>query len=374
MKFDFLIVGAGFSGAVLAERIASQLNKKVLIIDKRDHIGGNAFDEPDKNGILVHKYGPHIFHTQSSKPYDYLSQFTEWHKYEHRVLGSVDGELIPIPFNFDSLHQCFPKEFADKLEEKLISKFGEGIKIPILKLKEDKDEDIRILADYIYNKVFSNYTKKQWGMTPEELDPSVSSRIPVMLGRDDRYFQDEYQQLPSKGYTEVFKKMLNHPNITLRLNTEFKSLQEVEYDYLIYTGAIDEYFNYEFGALPYRSLRFQFENVAQTEFQPVSQVNYPNEHDFTRITEFKHFLNQKREATTIAYEYPEQFEEGKNERFYPIPQKPNQELYEKYKEKANTLPNVFFAGRLAEYKYYNMNEIIAVALLVFDTKIKKLYL
>ena len=225
MKYDFLIVGAGFAGSVLAERITSQLNKKVLLIDKRSHIGGNCYDEPDQNGILIHKFGPHIFHTHGSKPYDYLSKFTGWTPYTHRVLGNIDGELVPIPFNFDSLHKLFPEEQASVLEKKLVAKFGEGIKIPILKLKEDPEQDIRILAEYIYNKVFLNYTIKQWGMTPEELDPSVTSRIPVMLGRDDRYFQDDYQELPNEGYTKVFEKMLNHPNIELRLNTDFKNIK-----------------------------------------------------------------------------------------------------------------------------------------------------
>lgn len=373
MKYDFLVVGAGLAGAVLAERIASTLNKKVIIIDKRSHLGGNCYDYKENN-LLIHKYGPHIFHTQSRKPFDYISKFTDWIPYEHRVLGSVDGELVPVPFNFNSLYKCFPLNFAQKLEEKLIQKFGYGIKTPILKLKENEDKDIQFLADYIYKNVFLNYTLKQWGMTPEELDPSVTSRIPVFLSRDNRYFQDSFQMMPKEGYTKIFEKMLSHPNIEIRLNTEYSDIKDqVEYDYLIFTGAIDEFFNYKYGELPYRSLRFKFESININEFQPVAQVNYPNLNDYTRITEFKHFYPEKNETTTIAFEYPEKFEIGKNERFYPIPKEENSILYQKYLEEAKKLKNVFFVGRLAEYKYYNMNEIIAVALVTFDTKINQLY-
>jgi UDP-galactopyranose mutase len=374
MKYDFLIVGAGLAGSVLAERIASQLNKKVLLIDKRNHIGGNCYDAPDENGILVHKYGPHIFHTHTRKPFDYLSQFTDWSPYEHEVLGSVEDKLVPVPFNFNSLHACFPKEFAITMEEKLTKKFGNGIKIPILKLKQDEDPDIRSLAEYIYENVFLNYTIKQWGLTPEELDPSVTSRIPVFLSRDNRYFQDDYQQMPKEGYTIIFKKMLANPNITLKLNTNFKEIKDIiEFDYLIYTGAIDEFFDYEYGPLPYRSLSFEFKQLPVCEFQPVAQVNYPNTNEYTRITEFKHFLPTQKDSTTIAYEYPEEFIENKNERFYPIPQEKNRNLYEKYLVKAESLGNTFFVGRLAEYKYYNMNEIISVSLAIFETKIRNLF-
>ncbi len=376
MKCDFLIVGAGLAGSILAERIATQLNRKVILIDKRFHIGGNCYDYRDENGITVHKYGPHIFHTSNSKQFEYLSKFTEWHNYFHTVLGLVDGKLVPIPFNFNSLYQLFPPKFAQRLEKKLIAKFGFGIKIPILKLKEDNDEEIKFLADYVYRNVFLNYTIKQWGLTPEELDPTVTSRIPVFLSRDNRYFQDTYQGIPREGYTKIFERMLQHPNIKVFLNTDFEDVKdEIKYKYLIYTGAIDEFFDYKFGELPYRSLRFKLQKYDMHQYQPVAQVNYPNNHLYTRITEFKHFLPYNTPATTIAFEYPEQYQRDINERFYPIPRTENRNLYEKYLELANEISyNTLFVGRLAEYRYYNMNEVVGVALMMFENKIKNLKL
>lgn len=374
MKCDVLIVGAGLAGSILAERIASQLDRRVIIIDKRFHIGGNCYDFRQDDGVLIHKYGPHIFHTSNLKQFEYISRFTEWNKYFHTVLGFVDGKLVPVPFNFNSLYALFPLKFAQKLEEKLISKFGFGIKIPILKMKEDPDDDIRFLADYVYRNVFLNYTTKQWGLTPEELDPTVTSRIPVFLSRDDRYFQDTYQGIPKEGYTKIFERMLNHPNIKVLLNTDFAEVKdEIKYKYLIYTGAIDEFFDYKFGELPYRSLRFDFQKFHLHQYQLVAQVNYPNNNQYTRITEFKHFLPYNTPSTTVAFEYPEQFQLGLNERFYPVPRSENRAIYEKYLELANQISsNTLFVGRLAEYRYYNMNEVVGVALMMFDTKVKNL--
>lgn len=372
MKCDVLIVGAGLAGSILAERIATQLDRKVIVIDKRFHIGGNCYDYRSEEGILVHKYGPHIFHTNNLSQIEYLSKFTEWHPYYHRVLGSVDGKLVPIPFNFNSLYELFPPRFSRRIEKKLIEKFGYGVKIPILKLKEDGDEEIKFLADFIYRNVFLNYTMKQWDLKPEELDPSVTSRIPVFLSRDNRYFQDTYQGIPKEGYTKIFERMLSHSNIVLILNTDFKEIKdEIKYKYLIYTGAIDEFFDYKYGELPYRSLKFEITKVESPEFQPVAQINYPNNYKFTRITEFKHFLPYNNLFSIIAYEYPEKHILNENDRFYPIPQKQNREIYEKYLELARELShNTLFVGRLAEYKYYNMNEVVGVALMMFDSKVK----
>lgn len=374
MKCDVLIVGAGLAGSILAERIATQLDRKVIIIDKRFHIGGNCYDFRQDDGVLIHKYGPHIFHTSNLKQFEYISKFTEWHKYYHTVLGSVDGKLVPVPFNFNSLYALFPNKFAQRLEEKLIARYGFGIKIPILKLKEEKDEEIQFLADYVYRNVFLNYTTKQWGLTPEELDPTVTSRIPVFLSRDDRYFQDTYQGIPKEGYTKIFERMLNHPNIKVMLNTDYSDIKdEIKYKYLIFTGAIDEFFGYQFGELPYRSLRFDLQKFDLPKYQPVAQVNYPNNQQYTRITEFKHFLPYNTQTTTVAFEYPEKFEQGANERFYPIPRAENRALYEKYLALAEQISeNTLFVGRLAEYRYYNMNEVVGVALMMFDTKVKHL--
>lgn len=370
MKFDFVIVGAGYSGAVLAERITSNSNKKVLIIEKRNHIAGNAYDYYDENGILVHKYGPHLFHTQVKKVWDYLSQFTNWTPYSHKVLAVIDGKKVPVPFNFNSLYQLFPQNFASKLEDKLLGKYKYGSKIPILKLIETDDEDLKYLADYIYKNVFLGYNLKQWGLKPEELDKSVSGRIPVFLSRDDRYFQDKYQAIPANGYTAMFENILKNDRIHLLLKTDYKDIvADLNFDNLIYTGPIDEYFNYEFGKLPYRSLRFDLKNYNKDYFQELTQINYPNSNDYTRITEFKHITGQKSSSTTVAYEYSEEYHPGVNDPYYPIPKDENHILFEKYRVEAESLENVFFTGRLANYKYYNMDETTYAALQLFDKKI-----
>lgn len=325
----------------------------MVVVDRRKHIGGNAFDHYDDHGVLVHRYGPHIFHTNSPKVWEYLSRFTEWRPYYHRVLGVVEGRLVPIPFNLNSIRLLFPPRLAESLEEKLVKAFGYGARVPILKLKEVEDEDLRFLADYVYRNVFEGYTLKQWGVRPEELSPSVTVRVPVLVSRDDRYFQDTYQAMPKHGYTRLFERLLSHPNIRVVLGMDWKEAErEVRFRRVAYTGPMDEFFGYAYGPLPYRSLRFRFEHHLQEVFQPVAQVNYPNEHAFTRVTEFKHLTGQPHPTTTVAYEYPEAYTPGGNEPYYPVPKEENQEVYERYLAEAKGLKSVVFAGRLADYRYY----------------------
>jgi UDP-galactopyranose mutase len=382
--FDYVIIGTGFAGSVLAERIATQLNKKVLMIEKRNHIGGNAYDSYDSQGILIHNYGPHIFHTKVKKVWDYLSNFTEWHLYHHKVLGVIDGQKVPIPFNLNSIHQVFPKNLAERLEKKLIENFGYNKKVPILKLREVEDEDLKFLADYIYEKVFLGYTTKQWGVTPEELDPSVTGRVPVYISRDDRYFQDPYQGMPKEGYTKLFERMLDHENIKILLNTDYKEVLQFNFETgeaslfgqkfggkIIYTGPIDYFFDYKFGQLPYRSLNFVFEQFNQEQVQEVGTVNYPNDYNFTRITEFKHLTNQSSDKTTTVKEFSQEYIPGENIPYYPIKNENNLELYRLYKEEARKYENLIFIGRLAEYQYYDMDMVVAKALRVFEERINK---
>lgn len=371
MKYDYLIVGAGLSGSVLAERIASQLDRKVLVIDKKDHIAGHCYDFAHESGIMIHKFGPHIFHTNVKKVWDYLSNFTGWHIYFHKVLAVVEGKKIPIPFNLNSIYQIFPAKYAEKLEDLLIKNFGYGLKIPILKLKHHSDTEINFLADFIYKNVFLGYTLKQWDLKPEELDFSVTSRVPVYISRDDRYFQDTYQGIPMNGYTEMVKSILNHKNITLLLKTDYNRLPgDIQYDKIIFTGPVDEFFEYKYGNLPYRSLRFEYNEIKKEFFQEVAQVNYPNNYDFTRITEFKHFLDTKSTVTIIAKEYSETYEIEKNEPYYPIPRKENEEIYNRYLQEVDKISKkVLFVGRLADYKYYNMDQTVAVALSFFEKNI-----
>jgi UDP-galactopyranose mutase len=371
VKHDYLIVGAGFSGCVLAERIATQLGKRCLIVEKRDHIGGNAYDCYDGNGIMVHKYGPHIFHTNSKRVVDYLSQFTEWIPYFHRVVAEVEGKKVPVPFNLNSLYRLFPQKDAERLEGQLAKSFGYDQKIPILKLRESSSGELKSLADYIYGNIFYGYTLKQWECKPEELDPSVTARVPVYISRDDRYFQDTYQLMPRYGYAKMFERMLSNKNIHLTLQTDFKGVENggAEFDKVIYTGPIDEFFGYIHGELPYRSLRFEFQNLNQEFFQEVGTVNYPNGNLYTRITEFKYLTGQEHGSTTVAYEYPERYKVGENLPYYPIPKTENKVIFNKYEEEKKTLKNVIFCGRLADYIYYNMDQIVARALTVFEKEI-----
>lgn len=370
-RYDFVIVGAGFTGSVLAERIASEMDKNVLIIEKRDHIGGNAFDFVNESGLLIHKYGPHIFHTNSQKVWQYLSRFTEWRPYFHKALATIEGIQAPIPFNLNSLYKCFPPMYAKKLERLLINHYGYGKKIPILKMRESSNGELTFLAEYIYKHVFLGYTTKQWGLTPEEIDASVTARVPVHISRDDRYFQDKYQAIPLNGYTELFKKMLNHKKIRVALNTDYQDIEpDITFERLIYTGPVDAYFNYLHGELPYRSLRFEYRDFKQTNYQSAAIVTYPNEYDYTRITEFKYLTGQQHPKTTIGFEYPMAHVPGKSEPYYPIPHPENREILGKYKAESNKIGgSVLFAGRLGDYQYYNMDQAVARALNLFEKKI-----
>ncbi|HET6724726.1 MAG TPA: UDP-galactopyranose mutase [Gammaproteobacteria bacterium] len=364
MYFDAVVVGAGFTGSTIAERLASRFDQTVLIIDRRDHIGGNAYDEHNRDGILVHKYGPHIFHTNSERVWRYLSQFTEWRPYEHHVLGSVEGALVPIPFNFNTLRMLFPEVMARRLEEKLVACYGFGGRVPILKLRESDDAEVKELAQYVYKHVFESYTRKQWGLEPDELSPHVTARVPVRLSRDDRYFQDTYQAMPADGYARLFRRLLHHPNIRLMLNTDYRDIEsDVGCDAIYYTGPIDEYFNYRYGPLPYRSLRFDVRTEGRDRHQPVGTVNYPCQYDYTRITEQKHLTGQKSQVTTLVYEYPRAHTPGETEPYYPIPRDETKCIYAKYRQAARKLDGkVTFCGRLGGYQYYNMDQAVATAL------------
>jgi len=380
---NYIIVGSGFAGSVIAERIANVLNQKVLIIEKRNHIGGNCYDYKDENGIIVHKYGPHLFHTDFKEVFDYLSNFTDWNIYHHRVLAFIDGKKVPIPFNFNTIEQLFPQELARRLEEKLLNRYKYGSKVPILELKKEEDKDLKFLADFIYEKVFKNYTAKQWGLKPEEIDPQVTARVPIYISRDNRYFTDKYQAIPKEGYTKIFERMLNHPNIKIMLNTDFKEVINIDFENkkiyfmgqefkgkLIFTGMIDELFNYKYGYLPYRSLDLRFETIEKEYFQEVAVVNYPNDYDFTRITEFKHIHPVDSKKTTILKEYPKDYKPGRDIPYYPFFTKEAQEIYNKYREEAEKFDNLILVGRLAEYKYYDMDDVVKRALEVFEERIR----
>jgi UDP-galactopyranose mutase len=363
MAIDWIVVGAGFTGATFAQRMAAA-GKRVLLIERRGHVGGNAYDEQNEYGILVHRYGPHIFHTNSDTVWNYLSNFTEWRPYEHRVLGLIEGKLVPIPFNLDSLAALLPTQIAERIENALIIQYGFGKRIPILKLRESKDPAIREFADYVYRNVFEGYTIKQWQLRPEELNPSVTARVPVSTGRDDRYFEDAYQAMPQHGYTAMFHRMLDHPNIEIMLGCDWKeSMPRTDGARVLFTGAIDEFLDYRFGPLAYRSLRFEEHTLEETQHQPVGTINYPNNYDYTRITEQKIITGQRAPLTTLMTEYPQPHEPGKTIAYYPIPRAENHALYAKYASVAQAeFPSVCFAGRLADYQYYNMDQACARAL------------
>lgn len=357
--FDYLIVGAGFSGSVLAERLATQLGKKILIIDTRNHIGGNAYDRYDDAGILVHKYGPHIFHTNSWEVFEYLSHFTEWRQYEHRVQASVDGQLLPIPINLDTVN----KLYGLNLNSFELTKFFESLAEPKEYIRTSEDVVVSKVGRELYEKFFRNYTRKQWGLDPSELDKSVIARVPTRTNRDDRYFTDTYQAMPLHGYTQMFEKMLSHPNIKVMLNTDYREIQDViPYREMIYTGPVDGFFDYRFGKLPYRSLEFKHETHNTPVYQPAPVVNYPNEHPYTRVTEFKYLTGQEHQKTSIVYELPRE----SGDPYYPVPRPENAEIYKKYKALADETPHVHFVGRLATYKYYNMDQVVAQALTMYS--------
>ena len=359
-----LIVGAGFAGAALANILANN-NEEVLVIDKKEHIAGNSYDYRDKNGIMVHKYGSHIFHTNNEKVWEFVNRFGSFNTYMHEVVGIIDGIEAHIPFNFNTLYQVFPQTMAQRIEEKLLKTFEYNKKVPILEFKKQDDEDLRFLADYVYEKIFLHYTAKQWGKNPDEIDGAVTARVPVYLSKDNRYFQDKYQGIPVNGYTSLVENMLNHSNIKDKLNSDYKQVKESA-DRIFYTGSIDEFFDYKYGILPYRSVNFKFEEYDREFYQSHACINYPNNYDFTRIHEYKHYLKDKSNKTVIAKEYSEDFELGKNERYYPIANDENLALYNKYLEDAKKFNNVYFLGRLGDYKYYNMDQAIGRAIELWE--------
>jgi len=356
--FDYLIVGAGFAGTVLAERLANKANKKVLIIDQRNHIAGNAFDFYNNDGILIHKYGPHIFHTNSKDVFEYLGQFTQWRQYEHRVLASVDGQLLPIPINLNTINQMYGLNLnSEQLED-----FFESKAEKVNRVITSEDVVVNKVGRELYEKFFRGYTRKQWGLDPSELDASVTARVPTRTNRDNRYFTDTYQAMPLHGYTNMFQKMLSHPNIKLMLNTDYKEIVDsIDFKHMIYTGPIDAFYDYCYGKLPYRSLEFKFETVETEQFQPTGTVNYPNGQLYTRITDFKYLTGQIHPKTTVVYEYPK----SEGDPYYPVPRPENAELYKKYQQLTTTTPNTSFVGRLATYKYYNMDQVVAQSLTLF---------
>ncbi len=359
-----LIVGAGFSGATLARKIAEGLGEKVIVIDRKNHIAGNAYDSRDENGIMIHRYGSHIFHTNNAEVWHFVRRFADFNQYMHKVVAVIDGVETTIPFNFNTLYDVFPRSLAERLEKKLLERFTYNTKVPVLEFQKQDDDDLKFLAEYVYEKVFLHYTTKQWGVSPTGVDGAVTARVPVYLSRDNRYFQDVYQGIPLEGYTKLIENMLDHPLIEVRLNTDYKQMTET-FDRVFYTGAIDEYFDYEFGALPYRSVNFKLETYDCEHYQCNAVVNYPCNYDFTRIHEYKYYLNDSSSRTVIAKEYSEAFEAGRNERYYPIPNEENSALYNQYRVRAGALKNVYFFGRLGDYKYYDMDKAIERALALF---------
>jgi UDP-galactopyranose mutase len=356
---DWLIVGAGFAGAVLAERIATQRDETVLVIDRREHIAGNAYDHLDAAGILIHRYGPHIFHTNSEAIVRYLSQFTEWRPYEHRVLAQVDGKLVPIPINLDTVNTLYGLSLDSEGMEGFLASRREKVD----EIRTSEDVVVSTVGRELYEKFFQGYTRKQWGLDPSQLSRAVTSRIPTRTNRDDRYFTDTFQQMPAAGYTEMFQNMLDHPNIRVELGTDWNPARDqVRARRIIFTGPIDEFFGYRFGRLPYRSLRFVHETCDVEWVQPVGVVNYPQTEDYTRITEYKHLTGQTHPKTSLSYEYPT--DEG--DPYYPVPRPENQELYRAYRDEAQKLANVWFVGRLASYQYLNMDQVVGQALATFD--------
>ncbi len=383
VMYDSIVIGAGIAGSTAARQLAEQKGHKVLVVEKRDHIGGNCYDRLDDHGILVHEYGPHIFHTNMEDVFAYLSRFTEWTLYEngHQVVANVNGRLIPIPFNLNTLHMVYEKETADVLEKKLKDAYGEGSRVPIMKLRENPDPEIRSIAQYVYENVFLKYTMKQWGQTPEEISPEVTGRVPVLISYDNRYFQDKYQGVPKHGFLRMFENMLDQENITVRTGTDAKELLEFRENEIlfqgqkfegniVFTGALDELYECRYGRLPYRSLRFAFEHLRQDDFQDGhSVVNYTVSEDFTRITEFKYLTRQQdADGTTIVREYPFAYTGADGEiPYYAIMNPSNEALYQKYKKLAQRHANLHLLGRLAEYKYYNIDAMTKKALELADS-------
>ena len=358
IECDWLVVGAGFAGAVLAERLAEDGGQRVLIIDRRDHVAGNAHDRLDDAGVLVHRYGPHIFHTNSDPIFRFLSRFTAWRTYEHRVLADIDGRRLPIPINLDTINGLYGLDLTtDQLEAWFAARAE-----PVAEVRTSEDVIVSKVGRELFEIFYRGYTRKQWGLDPSELDKSVTARVPIRTNRDDRYFTDAFQAMPAQGYTRLFERMLDHPNIEVRLNTDFAEVRDLKPRRgVIYTGAIDAFFDYRFGRLPYRSIRFEHMTLDQSWFQPVGQVNFPMSEAYTRITESKHLTGQTHPKTSITYEYPA----NEGDPCYPIPRLENAALYRRYKRLADATAGVWFVGRLATYRYYNMDQVVGQALATF---------
>ena len=357
-----VVVGAGLSGVVMAERIANEQGQKVLVIERRDHVGGNVYDYKDENGITVQKYGIHAFHTDNEDVWQYLSKFTKWHNYKHQALAETFKGLVNFPVNLNTIDQLFEADFAQDFIKRLTNKFGIGQKISVSDLQNDQDQVLQKGANILFEELFKNYTIKQWGMKPEDVDPSVIARVPIYLTREDAYFTDKYQGIPAQGYTAMIKKMLDNPLIEVRLNTDWRDVRDkLKYDKLFFSGSADAFFDYKFGKLPYRSLSFELKVFPKEHYQPRAQVNHGNAPRMTRSIEHKYLLDETAPVTTVSFEYPEAYN-GKNERYYPINKPENAALYEKYMQEAEKLPNVYFFGRLGDYKYYNMDQAVARAL------------
>ena len=377
--FDCLVIGSGYAGSVAAREMAERGGRRVLVLERRGHVGGNAYDCLDEHGILIHKYGPHIFHTSERRVFDYLSRFTGWRDYQHRVVANVHGRFLPVPFNLTSLPMAFPEEKAARLEDKLLSAYSANARVTILSLRENTDPELREVADYVYENVFVHYTMKQWGQLPEEIDPATTARVPILLSRDDRYFQDPYQGMPLEGYTPLFQRMLDHPRITVELGVDARERMALEDGVIrldgepfagpvIYTGEVDELFSFRFGHLPYRTLDFDFETLEVDRFQPTATVNYTVSEDYTRITEYKQLTGQVVPGrTTIMEEYSRAYTGSPGEiPYYAVISPENNALYGRYRDLAGGFSNLHLLGRLAEYKYYNMDAIALRALTLCD--------
>ena len=366
-RYDWLVVGAGLTGAVFAERIASQLGQRVLVIDRRTHIGGNSHDARDGRGVLCHRYGPHIFHTNSAAVVRYLSGFTRWRRYEHRSVASIGGRLVPIPFNLDSLDACLPPGRAVKIAEKLLAAFGPGAQITLPTLRESDDGALRDLGRFIHDAVFRDYNLKQWGRPLDSLDASVAARLPIRVDRDGRLFRDRFQQMPSPGYTAMFERILSARAIDVRLGCDLTDLDgSVTASRVLHTGGIDEYFGHCLGALPYRSVHFDFRTYSRSRILPCGIVTFPDDAPFTRISEACHLTGESGECSTLCFEYPREYRPGIDEPCYPIPARETRELHAAYlRLAAAEAPHVVFAGRLADYRYINMDQAVGRALTVF---------
>lgn len=356
--FDWLIVGAGFAGSVLAERLASQRGERVLVVDRRHHVAGNAHDRYNDAGVLIHQYGPHIFHTNSTPILDYLSKFTTWRPYEHRVLGQVDGQLVPIPINLDTVNSLYRLNLTS---DELVDWFAARAE-PVETIRTSEDVVVSVVGRELYEKFFQGYTRKQWGLDPSQLDKSITARVPIRTNRDDRYFTDTHQCMPAQGYTAMFDKMLDHPNISVMLGTDYRDIRSmIPHKRVIYTGPIDEFFDFRFGKLPYRSLRFEHETLDTDRAQPVGTINFPMSEDYTRISEYKHMTGQEHAKTAITREYPS----ADGDPYYPILRPDSAELFKQYEALAAKTEDVWFVGRLATFRYYNMDQVTGQALATF---------